>query len=153
MAADSQTSDVPEVGLYSQCQKVFRKRVSSPGGRRKYDILIGTAGEDFSGVLFTDWYPGADWILEGKDLPKLPHAFEYDPEYNDFLCITLEPSGVYLVDYHLRPIKQIGKFFAVGSGAPLAMALMESGASPKRAVELACKYDLYSRPPVITEHL
>ena len=146
MAADSQTMNDDMV--YSRCEKIFRKRVTI--NRRKRDILIGTAGEDFSGMLFVDWYPGAV-ALELNGPGAIPKALEEFKD--DFLCLTLEPSGVYLCDLHLRPIKLLGKFFAIGSGAKLALAAMEMGASAAKAVEIACKYCAGSRPPVVTERL
>lgn len=151
MAADSQDSDA-EYGLYTGCDKIFRKKV--PNGRRKHDVLIGTAGESYAGMLFVDWFPGISAMTSGGNLLGLPHALsQFDPEHNDFVCIILEPGGVWTVDAHLRPIKLKGRFFAVGSGSKLALAAMEMGASASRAVEVACKYDLYSRPPIVTERL
>lgn len=41
-----------------------------------------------------------------------------------------------------------GSFSAVGSGGDIALIAMECGKSARDAVRLACKYDLYSRPPL-----
>ncbi len=41
-----------------------------------------------------------------------------------------------------------GSFAAVGSGGDVALIAMECGKSARDAVRIACKYDLYSRPPL-----
>jgi len=46
-----------------------------------------------------------------------------------------------------------GTFSAVGSGGDVAMIAMECGKSARDAVRIACKYDLYSRPPIHIHHL
>lgn len=149
MAADTQESDGTS-GMFTRCDKIFRKSVvTRPGGRKHHDVLIGTSGETFSGMLFVDWFPGVA-VLEaiGAERPALPHSLTSFGEHNDFYCIILEPSGVFVCTPQLRPIRLEGRFFAIGSGAKLALAAMEMGASARRAVEIACKYDLYSRPPI-----
>lgn len=39
-------------------------------------------------------------------------------------------------------------FAAVGSGSDAALGAMACGADARKAVRIACKYDLHSRPPV-----
>ena len=148
MAADSQESDEGH-GAYYKTEKIFRKSLKQ--GRKKYECLIGTAGESYSGMLFVDWFPGIHQMLGIVERPPLPKALE---EFeSDFLCIILDHSGLYTCDRYLRPIKILEKFAAIGSGTKLALAAMDMGASAAKAVEIACKYDLYSRPPIVTERL
>lgn len=51
-------------------------------------------------------------------------------------------------DLGIWPVR--GKFAAIGSGSDFAIGAMAHGASAKQAVRIACRYDLYSRPPVVT---
>ena len=39
-------------------------------------------------------------------------------------------------------------FAAVGSGSSYAMAAMACGKGAREAVAIACKYDIYSKPPI-----
>lgn len=42
----------------------------------------------------------------------------------------------------------MGGYSAVGSGAEAALSAMDAGASAARAVEIACRRNVYCRPPV-----
>lgn len=42
----------------------------------------------------------------------------------------------------------MGGYAAVGSGGDCALAAMDAGADAKRAVEIACRRNVYCRPPV-----
>ena len=62
--------------------------------------------------------------------------------------MELRSDGIYIYDGISTPTKILNDFWAVGSGAPFAIAAMELGLSPLKAVEIACKYDVGSRGPI-----
>jgi ATP-dependent protease HslVU (ClpYQ) peptidase subunit len=151
LAADSK--ETVSDSLVRECQKLFRKRVREPGRFGKhYDIIIGTAGETAPGFLFMDWYPGALWFSSTHRMRSPPEQLLHLT--SRFEMLILEPTGLYEADEFCRPMlvpKQ--DFWAVGTGSPYAMAAMEMGASAKRAVEIAAKYDVYTGGPIREDRL
>ena len=71
-----------------------------------------------------------------------------DWESDDVEVLELRADGIYVYDGISIPTKLINDFWAVGSGAPFALAAMHLGLSPLQAVELACKYDVGTRGPI-----
>lgn len=51
-------------------------------------------------------------------------------------------------DYGIWLATTMGGYAACGSGADLALAAMDAGASAKLAVQIACKRNVWCRPPV-----
>lgn len=81
----------------------------------------------------------ATWLTLGRDeaqRPGLPDGRE-----SEFIWIT--PKGVahWLTWPWLRPVRINEAFAAAGSGSQFALGAMAAGASAKRAVEIASKYD------------
>ena len=101
--------------------------------RVKEDIAA-FAGDQQSGLLFVDW-------LNGGDKPELP--------LEDFEAIVLTKAGkmIYYGD-KLKPAPVTESHVAIGSGSHLAIGAMMEGASPEKAVKIACKRDAYSSGPV-----
>jgi len=56
-------------------------------------------------------------------------------------------------DNNLARIDIDHEFFAIGSGAAIALGAMAFGASAEVAVEIACRYDTCSGPPVVRASL
>ena len=138
IAADSRTTNGN--GTVSLCEKLFRKRVS------RREVIIGTAGDDYLGMVFVDWYRG---ILDTK--------FEQPPEIlrdahleEDFHVMILERGKVYTANHLCRPIEVLEPFHAIGSAALGAMTCMYGGMSARRAVELTCLVDPTCSLPVKT---
>lgn len=149
MAADSQLSDA---WMYSVgAKKIFRKSVTKPGGRRRYDCLIGVCGVYSVALAFVDWFPGVLHLTTGRDVPTLPKLLEKFE--HEFSALIVDPSGLYQVDEYLRPFPVSRKYAAIGSGGALATMAMDLGCSAEKAVIKACEHDLYSRPPVTVERL
>lgn len=71
---------------------------------------------------------------------------EWDIE--EIECMELREDAIYVYDGISIPTKILNDFWAIGSGAPFAIAAMELGLSPMQAVELSCKYDIASRGPI-----
>lgn len=131
MASDSLAVD--HTGLCDQHPKVFRAG----------DDLIGIAGSVQEGLMFVDWYR-AGRPKDGK--PKLSAA--------DFEALVLTGGGL-LVCYFskLVPVEVSNAFWAIGSGAKLAMGAMAMGADPEKAVEVASAYDDGTDGAVTVEEL
>ena len=120
IAADRQLGHRMEVG------KLFRLK---SGG------ILGGAG----------WYSQivevVAWLNEGAkpaDKPKFPDAEESG---SDFLLIEPDGSPYWLTWPFLRRVKINETYSAIGSGCEYALGAMANGASAKRAVEIACKFD------------
>jgi hypothetical protein len=137
IAADSRTTS--DNGTVTQCEKLYRKKVG------KREIIIGTAGNDYLGMVFVDWYKGVQ-----TDFAQPPEILRDAHLDEDFEVVILERGHVYTANHLCRPIKVITPFHAIGCGALGAWTAMAGGASARRAVELTCMYDPYCAPPVVT---
>lgn len=74
-----------------------------------------------------------------------------NPEWDsdmDVEVLELRTDGIYIYDGISIPTKLLNDFWAVGTGAPFALAAMHLGLSPREAVALACKYDVGSNEPI-----
>ena len=125
MAADSSASDGTRVWVM---RKVWRVR----------GHLLGFAGSTHNFKPFIDWFKvGGD----PGDVPKL----------GDASVLILGSGGLYLMDSNSKLPQHIaGGREAIGTGAMAAIAAHEAmrWENPRRAVQIACKHDAASRPPV-----
>jgi hypothetical protein len=106
------------------------------GGR---DVIGACFGDLVSGLALVDWYKsGAD----PKQWPQQP------AEANDRAClVVVNPRVSPLVKVYFRePFPQVieDPFMAWGSGREFALGALAMGADAKRAVEVACEFDIYS---------
>lgn len=143
IAADSRTTLETEGGGARMflCEKLFRKTVTLNGEQQ--EVIIATAGESSPGMVFVDWYGS------GKDAP----VDTFLTGEADFTCLVLQRDGLWEFDAYCHGIKILDEFYSVGSGAKAALAAMHMGASAAKAVEIACRIDHYSGPPVTTMRL
>lgn len=132
IAADTQSTYGD--GRKVPCCKLYRKKVTVRD--EVWEVIIGTAGGDYAGELFVHWY-------DGTDKPR-PEVFGDITPDEDFECILLHPDGVFTVNRFCLPVRQLGDFVAVGSGAKAAIAAMKAGADVKRAVEIARELDCWT---------
>jgi hypothetical protein len=142
IAADSRTTTHTEEGgsRVFRCEKLYRKRVATPEtGGVEDDVILATAGETFSALVFVDWYGS------GKDKPG--ELIDGDA---DFSVLVLSRKGLFEFDRWCRGEKILDRFYAVGSGAKAALGAMHMGATATKAVYVACKIDPFSAPPVTT---
>lgn len=137
IAADSRETWGSEAGGTSvgNCEKLFRKRVG------KRDVVIGTAGGSYLGMVFVDWYGST---AEPPPILRDAHLDE------DFDVLILDRGKVYTANHLCRPILVVDPFIAIGSGRKAALAAMYCGRSAREAVSIACKVDPYSAPPIVT---
>lgn len=88
-----------------------------------------------------------DWYTRGAKPDDVPKATEIN-----LALLVVKPGGeaFYAYDGFNLSGPMTGDFFAVGSGALVAQGAMHYGATAERAVEIACKVDVWSGLPVIT---
>lgn len=137
LAADSQVTyggDEDAGSRKHRCQKLFRKRAFGA------DVVIATAGEGPPGMLFVDWY--------GKK--SKPPAVLAEAE---FTCLVLDEDGLWEFDRWCRAEQIAEEFYAIGSGAKVALGAMHHGASAREAVEIAKLVDPYTGGEVKTMEL
>lgn len=104
--------------------------------------IYGIAGDQFSNI-FVDW---AKTNFNEKKKPAL-HGEMW--ELADFDVLELAPSGLFLWDKYFTRVEIKDQEYAIGSGSTLALAAMrEFKYTPFHAVELCCKYDDYTEPPI-----
>lgn len=146
LAADSRVTTDSEAGgtRIFICQKLYKKTVKINGGDAE-EVILATAGESAPGELFVEWFGTGKDVTEMRDTFVLGEA--------DFEVLVLRQSGLYEVDKYCHLSKVLNPFYAVGSGAKAAMGAMHMGADARKAVEIACKIDPYSAPPIYTMSL
>lgn len=78
-----------------------------------------------------------EWFLAGADQATRP-----TPQSNDeFAALVIKPSGeVYDVGERCILTRLEAPFYAIGSGAPIAIGAMEMGATAEQAVAAAIKW-------------
>lgn len=149
IAADSRETYQTEAGgaTVNTCEKLFRKRVG------RDDYILGTAGGSYLGMIFVDWFPGIKACQQPESGGKLPEILRDAHLEEDFDVLIVSRRGIYTVNHLCRPILCLDAFVAIGSGRKAALGAMHAGSTAKRAVEIACKVDPYSAPPVRTMRL
>ena len=128
LAADSQFTDE---NFQTTGKKLFRKR-----GK-----IIGFAGDAEQGLVFTDWY-----------FNRRSRKPEFSSE-KDWCALVLGKDGLEYWGPSLRPLEIDEKYYAIGSGAAVAMGAMDAGATALQAVRIACKRDPHCAPPVVSMSL
>lgn len=125
-------------GTFDHCEKLFRKLLSKP----KREVIIGTAGDAYLGMVFVDWYGSSGapppFILTGADLEE------------DFEVLILDRGKVYTANHLCRPIRVTTPFCAIGSGCEAALAAMHAGADARAAAVIACKVNSTCGLPIVT---
>lgn len=88
-----------------------------------------------------------EWIAGGMDRKKIPTIMDGGEDYK-WDCLVITPDAVWSLERSfLRSFTQ-SPYYAIGSGADLALGAMAMGATANQAVEAACKHDIYSRQPI-----
>jgi hypothetical protein len=142
IAADSRVTVSTEAGGSRKhlCTKLYRKKITE--GKKTFEVIIATAGEAFSALVFVDWYGS------GKPMPDSLRDLG-----GDFTCLILRPDGLWEADVYCRPDKILDSFYAVGSGSKEALAAMHCGKSAVEAVRVAAIIDPYTGGRVVSETL
>lgn len=101
------------------------------------DLLWGTCGNTAPCKAFRDW------LVSGA--PGECPAFPPGAKAEGFVVV----DGRIVTFYDIGPDVITADFYAIGSGATIALGAMAHGASAERAVEIACQLDTSSRAPVL----
>lgn len=104
--------------------------------------LVGTAGDTSELGQFIEWFKKG---AKPGSAPKI--------ENPSFDVLVLDKSGlrIYSGSFHADPVTD--QHYAIGTGAYAALAAIHCGKTPEEAVEIACRIDVNSGPPVQTHML
>lgn len=128
MAADTRVTDA---GPFWHEDKIFRVGSS----------LFGTAGHGSLCLVLLDW------LRTPRNRDRLYK--QIPPEYRDDVrLLELNPGGLVIWDGWGAACRLHDKMFAIGSGAPAALAAMRGGDTAEQAVKVAIGCDEASGPPV-----
>jgi ATP-dependent protease HslVU (ClpYQ) peptidase subunit len=98
--------------------------------------LVGFSGRSDTAHLLL-W-----WFERGAKEEEWPDPYDDD---TDCSMIVVTPDGkVLFYERFPIPIRMENEFCAIGSGRDFALAAMELGCDPEKAVEVACRLDAYS---------
>jgi ATP-dependent protease HslVU (ClpYQ) peptidase subunit len=125
LAADTLVTQGGAVKVHGEYRKI----------RRIGDHLVGTSG----GVADCERF--VNWLMAGEDA---------EPPKGEYAAIVVSPNGRVreIEGGHPLPRPRNAKFFAIGSGAPFALAAMYAGADAVTAVKIAAKIDTATGLPV-----
>ena len=130
LAGDSKVTG-SKTALY-HTDKIFRIRES----------IVGVAGEVSATTKWLAWFR--------KGCPEVEDiGLDADDDDDDGMyALVLNAEGLFLYVAMTDPDLLHNKFYAVGSGSMVAMAMMGRGFSPAEAVKEASKYDECTGGPV-----
>jgi ATP-dependent protease HslVU (ClpYQ) peptidase subunit len=127
MAADSRVSVGP---VHFPSTKIYRI-----GG-----LLVGGAGLGVDIAAFLAWVENnPDFSPDSRPTMSAPDNFE---------AMVLCDEGIFVFEWDCVPCPVDREFHAIGTGAQAAIAAMMLRATPKRAIEIACRIDCNSGGPV-----
>ena len=120
--------------------------------------LLGQAGDNDARAIIEI----LDKIKTPQKLPTRKELAETKTEFEGLLAF--KSGGVWQIstgphddagyptdeegDYGCWLATTMGGYAAVGSGADYALSAMDAGANARQAVEIACRRNVYCRPPV-----
>lgn len=129
----------------SQCQAGSRIL----GSVRKIELidtepvrLVAAAGNLDKCRLFLDWQRNGGLMTDRPDLRALS---DNDEDFEAFVVYQTAPDIIHTYETNCIacPVS-IKKFYAIGSGAQIAIGALEMGAPAQLAVSIATRYDLYT---------
>ena len=119
--------------------------------------LLGSSGDNDARAIY-------DLLDKIRDPKKLPSRAELAATKIDYEGLIAFPKGgVYMVvtghhdetgyptaegDCGVWQATSMGGYAACGSGGDIALAAMDAGATAKEAALIACRRNIYCRPPV-----
>lgn len=103
---------------------------------RDGDYLVGIAGNEGPAEIFLDWMLNGDW-----DDPLDPLNCD---EGDDFSAVILGDDKLLIVDKWMRPYSIESRWYGIGTGGPLAVAVLKAGCGIVKAMEVAIDMCPYS---------
>lgn len=125
--------------------------------RKIGNFLVGGAGRLSSVLTFFSWFEQCIKMEEiQRAVPEL--VIENNPEKPDeeFHAVVLHPDGQ--IFYHegndpTRAYPLDVEYYAIGSGGDYALAALDGGATPEKAMEVAKFRDVFSGGETFVEYL
>lgn len=105
--------------------------------------IIGVAGTLSECMVFYHWV--TDVLLNDAE--------EDPPKMEEVEAVILSRKGVYHYAASVMPVRVKDQFFAIGSGAEVALGAMSMGADAKKAVQIASKWDVHTGGRIATMSL
>lgn len=105
------------------------------------DSIVGVCGDAGLTTKFLAWFR--------KECPSDEIGMTLDDDHT-FGALVLNPRGLFYYSDCAEPDRLHDKYFAIGSGADIAVTAMTLGKTPTEAVHIACKLDFNSGAPVKT---
>lgn len=135
IVADSQVTSDSGVIVGRSAKKIKRL---GPGD----SDLVACMGREDNCIAFEKWY------ADGQNPDEKPDLDEY-------FCALVLTAGRRLFKYFdcCTPVEVIEENVVIGAGDQLAMGAMAAGATPKEAVEIACRLNAYTGGPVLVKRL
>lgn len=130
MASDSLVSAGRVLG---SAEKIFKMPYASGMG------LVACAGHAEKCAKFEEWVKGPHFYSTILDLKSVSD----DDDFEALVVPDGPPGAAWLYETGCVPQLVRAPFFAIGSGAALAVGAMERGATAAEAVEVAIKWDVY----------
>jgi hypothetical protein len=141
---------------YARGILAFDSRVSR-GGEKDMTMIKGHASKHFMAAgcgLVSDVARFLDWMKMCSDEGRLMFDKESKERFGletltDFSGIIIPKKGKPIVmDETFYPIEFEDRYFALGSGAAYAKAVLAIGHGAETAVAIACQFDPYSGHPI-----
>lgn len=127
LAADRQVSQGNRV--FAEIDKVFQ--VSDT-------LFVGVCGTVSSIHQFLRWMEKHENFKQHMlDKPDTASDANFDA-----LIVDSSDKSIWCIDQTYEPYPIYGDIFAIGSGADIAIGAMAAGASAKKAIQIASKYDI-----------
>lgn len=136
MGSDTMVSN-PDTGLYYPARKIVRVKGD----------LIGAAGDSGDCLRFMDW---AKHDFSEKKKPK----FTVTDGDQEAQVLILNAEGLFMMcptDPYPEQIES--EFWAIGSGADAALGALAMGATLEQALEVAARFDNFTKAPFRVEAL
>lgn len=84
----------------------------------------------------------AAWIRGGCKPAEKPVVKDAEPDdTTDFLIACPDGKAYWLTSPYLRRVEILDPFVAIGSGKDIALGAMAAGATARRAIEIASRFD------------
>jgi hypothetical protein len=119
---------------------------------KEMEVVIGVSGEGFAALRFVEWYQTIPMRKKGRKRRDT----DFINGDASFSALVLHKSGKleefdrWLIPEEVMLGPDTQPFYATGSGCKAALGAMSMGATARQAAEIACRWDPYCAPPVVS---
>lgn len=132
-------------GIIASDSQGHANGLNAAGRSKVHDIngwLLGGAGASSQIDEFISWFTTE--CQDGK-LRKPPSHLQTGNENSyTIMAVNKKSRAVYQFADGLHPFRINGKYFAIGSGMPVALGALAMGATAEQAIRCAAKHDVYT---------